>query len=453
MRRECESALRRGGRFRRYAVGSATAALILVVRTVWAANPYVQFRPYVNYVVAGSEPKGAAVADFNLDGHLDLATACNGNSTDPVGEMGINLGNGTGNLGDDALFGTAPLRPWAVAAGDYDGDGVPDLAITDGQHYSSGVRIMLGDGFGEFTTHTTLTASAFPVGVVAGYFNDDTNLDLAAVGNVGTMLTVFHGDGQANFATVQNASVAMATGITAGDLNNDGRVDLIVSHYYGTSVFLNGGAGTFSYVGAAGGTYLTQAVDVGDINGDGLLDAASVELYADLLIARPGNGNGTFGAGQALPVGSWPYDVAVADLNRDGYADVVVPSMDTNRVRVYLGSASGLSPTTNDFATGSQPTIVVVGDFNEDGWPDVAACLRNFGDTAYASVLLQRALGDLNCDGVVNFDDINAFVLALSNPSAYHAAYPSCDILNGDVNGDGAVTFDDINAFVALLSG
>ena len=61
--------------------------------------------------------------------------------------------------------------------------------------------------------------------------------------------------------------------------------------------------------------------------------------------------------------------------------------------------------------------------------------------------------GDLNCDGVVNFDDINPFVLALTDPAGYAAAFPNCDLLNGDINGDGVVTFDDINGFVALLGG
>jgi hypothetical protein len=62
-------------------------------------------------------------------------------------------------------------------------------------------------------------------------------------------------------------------------------------------------------------------------------------------------------------------------------------------------------------------------------------------------------LGDLNCDGVVNFDDIDPFVLALSNPAGYHTAYPNCDIMNADCNADGVVNFDDIDPFVAILSG
>jgi probable HAF family extracellular repeat protein len=60
--------------------------------------------------------------------------------------------------------------------------------------------------------------------------------------------------------------------------------------------------------------------------------------------------------------------------------------------------------------------------------------------------------GDLNCDGTVNFGDINPFVLALSNLSVWQASYPGCPILNGDISGNGAFDFGDINPYVALLS-
>jgi hypothetical protein len=61
--------------------------------------------------------------------------------------------------------------------------------------------------------------------------------------------------------------------------------------------------------------------------------------------------------------------------------------------------------------------------------------------------------GDLNCDGLLTFDDINPFVLALSDPVAYEAQYPHCHLANGDCDFDFDVDFDDINYFVALLSG
>jgi hypothetical protein len=61
--------------------------------------------------------------------------------------------------------------------------------------------------------------------------------------------------------------------------------------------------------------------------------------------------------------------------------------------------------------------------------------------------------GDLNCDGSVNFGDINPFVLILSNPVMWQTTYPGCPLLNGDISNDGTVGFGDINPFVALLSG
>ena len=64
-----------------------------------------------------------------------------------------------------------------------------------------------------------------------------------------------------------------------------------------------------------------------------------------------------------------------------------------------------------------------------------------------------RHPAELGRDGQLNFGDINPFVLALSNPSAWQATYPGCDILNGDINGDGSTTIADLNPFINLLSG
>jgi hypothetical protein len=75
-------------------------------------------------------------------------------------------------------------------------------------------------------------------------------------------------------------------------------------------------------------------------------------------------------------------------------------------------------------------------DVNQDGQPDEC-----------------EPVGDLNCDRAKNFDDIDAFVLALSDPAGYQATYPNCQLSNADCNGDGLINFDDINSFVTLLSG
>jgi uncharacterized membrane protein len=88
-------------------------------------------------------------------------------------------------------------------------------------------------------------------------------------------------------------------------------------------------------------------------------------------------------------------------------------------------------------------------DINEGG--QIAGIMYN--GQQWRACRLTPAYADLNCDGVISFDDIDPFVLALSDPAGYQQQYPNCDALDGDCNGDGAVTFDDINPFVALLSG
>ena len=91
-----------------------------------------------------------------------------------------------------------------------------------------------------------------------------------------------------------------------------------------------------------------------------------------------------------------------------------------------------------------------------DVWAAGSFLLLNGGEAS--ATLVQRLttvvplIGDLNCDGAVDFGDINPFVLALTNPGAYATAYPGCDILNGDINGDGSVDFADIDPFVVLLA-
>jgi hypothetical protein len=79
-------------------------------------------------------------------------------------------------------------------------------------------------------------------------------------------------------------------------------------------------------------------------------------------------------------------------------------------------------------------------------------CGWNIDDVQVWAVSAVRP-GDLNCDGVVNFDDINAFVLAIGDPAGYEAQFPLCNRMNADCNGDSLMNFDDINGFVALLSG
>jgi hypothetical protein len=97
---------------------------------------------------------------------------------------------------------------------------------------------------------------------------------------------------------------------------------------------------------------------------------------------------------------------------------------------------------------------VVAWGRNDSGQCNVPA--PNTGFVALAagedySLGLKAFYADLNCDGAVDFDDINPFVTALAGRTTYEARYPRCHWLNGDINGDGNVNFDDISPFVRCL--
>jgi hypothetical protein len=82
-------------------------------------------------------------------------------------------------------------------------------------------------------------------------------------------------------------------------------------------------------------------------------------------------------------------------------------------------------------------------------------CGWNVDDVKLTALICEPPwpVGDLNCDGTVNFGDINPFVLALTDPVAWQTAFPDCPLSNGDINMNGTFGFDDINPFVALLTG
>jgi hypothetical protein len=100
---------------------------------------------------------------------------------------------------------------------------------------------------------------------------------------------------------------------------------------------------------------------------------------------------------------------------------------------------------------------IVAWGYNDYGQCNVPAPSAGFVGLAGGydhSLGLRASYGDLNCDGVINFDDIDPFVSTLgADPLMWNLAHPRCHWLNADCNSDGVVNFDDIDAFVAVLSG
>ena len=127
-----------------------------------------------------------------------------------------------------------------------------------------------------------------------------------------------------------------------------------------------------------------------------------------------------------------------------GEHDLVPTDLGTARIDQHDTSpVFGGSPALNQNGDVAFNAALTPPDNNQIEW----------GSGLFVAYATHARPGDLNCDGVVNFDDIDPFVLALSGQAGYEAAYPNCRWLNGDCNGDGQVNFDDIDLFVALLSG
>jgi hypothetical protein len=141
-------------------------------------------------------------------------------------------------------------------------------------------------------------------------------------------------------------------------------------------------------------------------------------------------------------------DGAIVAWGRNDYGQCNVPSPNTGFVTVARGMHHNLG-------LKSDGSIVAW------GWNDYGQCNvppPNDGFVAVAgggchSLGLKAYTGDLNCDGHVNFGDINPFVLILADPVAWQGVYPGSPLLNGDINGDSLVNFGDINPFVQLLAG
>ena len=195
------------------------------------------FQPETNYG-AGSQPSSIAVGDFNADGHADLAVA-NKLSND----VSILLGRGDGTFQAAVSYQVGvsylPYGPLAVAVGDFNGDGIPDLAVADSDIYwGNAVSLLTGNGDGTFQLARRYSAGIVPSAIVAADFNGDGNVDLAAVdegypSDSGAGVTVLFGTGNGEFQSpLQSPYVAgrFPVAATAADFNGDGRVDLVVAN-------------------------------------------------------------------------------------------------------------------------------------------------------------------------------------------------------------------------------
>ena len=325
---------------------------------------------------AGNEPVALAIGDFNGDGKPDVAVV--NTNTDTVT---ILLGNAAGAFTYSSTLPTG-ASPRAIAVGDFNDDGNLDLAVANIN--SNNVTLLFGDGKGGFVVSSSSPVTGTgPNSMAVGDFNGDGNADLAVTNQFSSTVTILLGDGHGNFTAGPQspATGSFPYAVAAGDFNRDGNQDLAVANYYGSdvTVLLGNGKGDFTAAPSPGTGVYPDSVAVGDFNGDGKPDLAVANQFSATVTILLGDGNGGFApptaSGYQPPVtGKMPDSVAVGDFNGDGVQDLAVANSNSNSVTILFGKGDGTFPTataqTVSSGSGTAPYSLAVGDSNGDGRTD-----------------------------------------------------------------------------------
>lgn len=344
--------------------------------------------------------------------------------------------------------------PSTVAVGDFNNDGIPDLAVANPG--DNNVTILLGNGDGTFGAGHTYGTTPFgigqtqtPISIAVGDYNSDGNLDLAVTtvptgflsglggllsGNAGGGVSILLGKGDGtftgggpfnnpnNFGTNGNLPSSIATG--RFNTSKDQNLDLVVTNLNSAnvSIMLGDGSGNFNQASNSPmgvGNNPTSAA-VGDFNGDGKPDLAVANADDGTVSILLGNGDGTFTPSSTVNVGVRPVFVVAADFNGDGILDLAVANYSSDTVTVLLGNGQGSFSTGSVLSAGRHPISLGVADFNGDGKKDlivanragnlVSALLGN-GDGTFAAPQhiavdispQSLALADFNRDSQTDF--------------------------------------------------
>lgn len=328
--------------------------------------------PIVYTVGNASRGHGIAIADINGDGIPDIVTA---NQTDYT--LSILLGRGDGAFLPPYTISTGNMYPGNVKIVDLNHDGIPDLYVSA---TAIGGATFLGNGDGTFQPMHSLGLTVWSDVAELADLNGDGYPDLVHTSLEDSTIRVQMGNGDGTFATETDYTVSTGsftpTSLKIGDVNNDGKLDLVIAGYYSSSieVFLGNGDGTFQTKSiTTQNTVLLpwyRDIVLADVNNDGKLDVAAADSADQLMILLLGNGDGTFTTSNETYTLPYPSQTIVADLDGDGAVDLIQTSQlngDSMAAILFLGTATKGSLSNVSTLGATTSTETAVGVYGSDG--------------------------------------------------------------------------------------
>lgn len=410
----------------------------------------------------GSDPVSIAIADLNADGKPDIAVANFASGNISVLINSTQLGAMSASLLPQKTFSTG-TNPLSVVAGDINSDGMSDLVVANYGVDSISVLPNVstpGSTDVNFSAAQSFASGSHPRAVAVGDVNGDGKPDIAVANSGDSDVSVFvnstaAGDatinlvGQKTFATDQSPS-----SVVFSDVNGDGKPDLLVANAVSTVSVLRNETSPGTLVAdfsdrltlIASGT--PAAIASADLNGDGRIDVVAAN-YNDINVsvflnaASSAVANAVLDQPNVIPAGSSAFEVGVADLNLDGKPDLIVGNYGSNAVTVLLNqTTAGDSATTfadgQSFATGSYPYHVIPVDVNGDGKIDLVSGNKSDGTV---SILL-------------NTTPPGAATLSFAPQAIFQASNNVFAMTTADINGDGKpdlIVTDDTADTVSVL--